>query len=128
MPITIDDKNDAAQNLRRLTWFENHTHVPHWKRPGQCDDTRAIMTVMSNVLGPWLSFDTQEFADKSSKRTMVSLTEEDARRLYAWMKSIYEPKASLVLTQLAAVEFGYRQCERGNNLQMALKTAVEVLK
>jgi len=126
MPTTIKNAGEVPgiPNHTRLTWFENHNHTPHWKRPGQCEDARAVMEVTSNVERPWLSFDTQEFADRSSKRTMATLSVEDARHLYDWMKSIYEPEASRVLTQLA-VEFGFRQCEKGHNLQLALSNATE---
>jgi hypothetical protein len=39
----------------------------------------------------YLSFDAAEYGDRSSRRTMITLSAEDGRRFYEWLKSVYEP-------------------------------------
>lgn len=52
--------------------------TPHWQRYGP---GHASLDV-NGCAGPgWLSIDAQEFAEKSSKRTMITLDREDVVRL-----------------------------------------------
>lgn len=88
MPIKIDD---AHKPIRELTWWESHTHVPHWERPGRSKSSFAQMQVQTHTGNKYLSVTTQEHGDKSSRKTMITLSAEDGRRFYEWLKSVYEP-------------------------------------
>lgn len=52
--------------------------TPHWKRYGKGHANIEI----NGCEGPgWLSIDTQEFSEKSGKRTMINLDRDDVVRL-----------------------------------------------
>lgn len=75
--------------LRNFKFHDDATAV-HW-RVG--NDGVADMRVTAHAEKPWLAFDTYERSVVgSSKRTMVTLDEEQGRAFYQWLKGIYEPK------------------------------------
>jgi ribosomal protein L39E len=73
----------------RLVVRDNE-HVPHWVRAG-----RGLALIEFDVpdradVPQWLSIDTEERGERSSKRTMVTLDEPAMRALYQHLKQRLE--------------------------------------
>ncbi len=58
-------------------------HVPHWKVYGDRCTASVEFNLCVREGNVWLSMDTEERAEKSSKRTMLTLNEASTRALYA---------------------------------------------
>lgn len=71
--------------------FANYT--PHWL--SYCNDGGAYMEVTTHDKAKWVSFDTQEWSNspkKHTKRTMITLHEDAARKLYEQLHEVYGKK------------------------------------
>ena len=64
-------------------------HTPHWRRPGQDTHATASLQITTHDEAKWVSLDTQEHGDRSSKRTMITLDEASGRALYNRLKELY---------------------------------------
>ncbi len=71
-----DGQISKADNLVGLSLSQDD-HTPHWQRFGE---GRATID-MQGCAGKWLAIDTHEIAEKSIKRTMVTLDKADVERL-----------------------------------------------
>lgn len=71
----------------RLWWKD---HRPHWKAYGS---GHATATFAMHEAADWLEIDTEEFSEggKSSKRTMVTLHNDEARALHALLSERFAP-------------------------------------
>ena|SRR5436190_24390516 len=71
-------------------WWDDD-HQPHWLRSG---NGQARLRVSTHVDRKWLSFDASEEINLApnggSKRTMVTLDEQSAAALYAWLADKFE--------------------------------------
>src|SRR5437879_5373152 len=70
-------------------WWDDD-HQPHWLRSGK---GQARLRVSTHIDRKWLSFEASEIniAPKGgSKRTMVTLDEQSAAALYAWLTDKFE--------------------------------------
>lgn len=87
--MTVRISNDGPIAELRIFHAE---HTVHWE-VGRDRNTCASVEFKSHRAKPWLSIDAHEQGRKSSKRTMVTLDENETRQLYSWLKSILEPDA-----------------------------------
>lgn len=53
--------------------------TPHWQTPGH--EGSMSLRLMGSTRAKWLDLDTAEYGEKSSKRTMVVLHEDEVRAL-----------------------------------------------
>lgn len=65
-------------------------HTPHWRLPGADTHATATLHVTTHDKAKWVSLDTQEYGDRSNKRTMITLDETSGRALYDRLKELYE--------------------------------------
>jgi len=82
---TKDDGNIGGRC--EFEWWD-HDHQPHWLRSGK---GQARLRVSTHIDRKWLSFDASETSlNGGSKRTMVTLDEQSAAALYAWLTDKFE--------------------------------------
>jgi hypothetical protein len=70
-------------------WWDDD-HQPHWLRSGK---GQACLRVSTHIDRKWLSFDASEInlaPNGGSKRTMITLDEQSAAALYAWLTDKFE--------------------------------------
>lgn len=53
--------------------------TPHWQTPGH--EGSMSLRLMGSTRAKWLDLDTVEYGEKSSKRTMIVLHEDEVRAL-----------------------------------------------
>lgn len=86
-------QDDEQLPRRTWTWYDGN-HCPHWERPYQSRSAHAGITISTHVENPYLSITASEYGDRSGKQTMISLNAEEGRALFAWLKSVYEPRVA----------------------------------
>ena len=69
-------KIDGSIVKQELT---NADVTPHWQTPGH--EGHRSVRLMGSTRARWLDIDTLEMGEKSSKRTMVVLDEDEVRAL-----------------------------------------------
>ena len=75
--------------------FNDSDHTPSWLRYGK---GYASIEVTTHKDRPYLDFHVLEgnlAPNGRSKRTYVNMSPENGRKLYEWLKSIYEPEVTL---------------------------------
>ena len=74
--------------LRKFYFHDDNQQVS-WKRSGR---GQAMIEVSTHASTPWLTFIGREQGEKSDRQTMVTMDPEHGRKLYEWLKELYEPK------------------------------------
>jgi hypothetical protein len=82
-------KEDNVGGRYEFEWWDDD-HQPHWQHSGK---GQAHLRVSTHIDRKWLSFDAIETSlapDGRSKRTMVTLDEQAAAKLYAWLADKFD--------------------------------------
>lgn len=88
MTKTIKAKDDLP--LRRFTYSDSD-HCAHWKR---YDKGHAELEIHTHANNPYLAFYASEYTQSGSgKRTMITMSAEQGREFFNWLKTVYEPNA-----------------------------------
>lgn len=69
--------------------IHDNDHTPSWKRSG---GGTATLTVSAHVApgNTWISLNTGEFGEKSSRETMLTIHDDAARALYEYLRTKFE--------------------------------------
>ena len=75
--------------------FHDGDHKPSWRNYGT---GTAQLTVISHVKNRYLSFVSLEYSceTKSMKETHVTMDEAEGRKLYAWLRELYESESAAI--------------------------------
>ena len=97
--MTTEIKLDEYHRpLRYFNWVDRDV-TPHWMRPG--NKGHASLRVRTHIGNKYLDLHTTEFGNKSAKTTMITLSAEDGRKFYDWLKTVYEPDPKRTAEELA---------------------------